>query len=572
MTGVPGEELLRQLKRMAEDMVELVSRRTGPHLHDTLGELAEEVRARRRRFGDADEHGRQLLERHGRETDRATTPHGHRRSSDQAGLPQGMAGLLERVRASGADADTTARTEQAVLDRYQEQYRVRERTLRQEFLNNKSRELRERGETADAADAAARSQVDEYLHGERAQHLIRRDAAARTTEWADRMELPQVLGEVAASPRALGPLHVDDMLQRLASRGEQAEQLPKGLEQAVARIESSGADERAIADAKSLLHDRYHHYRQPPMANTYRETLLEQRAEFARHGFPPHVSDRLAQRQTEAFTQTAKAQRMIDSVAANNTSQWFTKMQAEADRDGVTIAAGLAEIHRYEQQPLSEPELRAAGEKLASMHQRLDATQQQLNTLLDRSPDLAEKGADRWQVGIDTHRDIVTRLSDTVQNRTDAGETVTRRMINDVALQGPEAGIRGYEGEIQMAHKLDNIHDLGPLVDVATPTGARMASEVDIVTDQGRVWHEVKTNDPASQRSAQKDLEAQARRQLAISHMNREYWVDGKPPELKMHFMNGVHPTVKSGIEALRIEDENGHIAQDHHIEVIDES
>ena len=122
-----------------------------------------------------------------------------------------------------------------------------------------------------------------------------------------------------------------------------------------------------------------------------------------------------------------------------------------------------------------------------------------------------------------------------------------------------------------MAQKIDNVHDLGPLVDVSTPTGARMASEVDIVTDQGRVWHEVKTNDPAAQRSGQKDLEAQARRQLAISYMNREYWVDGKPPELKMHFMNGVHPTVKSRIEALRIEDENGHIVQDHRIEVIDE-
>ncbi len=44
MTGAPGEELLQQLKRMADDMVELLSRRTGPQLHDTLGEVADEVR------------------------------------------------------------------------------------------------------------------------------------------------------------------------------------------------------------------------------------------------------------------------------------------------------------------------------------------------------------------------------------------------------------------------------------------------------------------------------------------------------------------------------------------------
>ncbi|WP_157170790.1 DUF1308 domain-containing protein [Nocardia araoensis] len=551
-------------------MEELLSRRLGRSLHDRYRGDADELRHAMRKHGDADEHGGQQIAASAREVERSS--HLVEDAHDGQELPEGMQGLLAGIRATGVDGETTARVERAVLKKYSEQRRVRETNLGREFLNNKSRELRERGESADAADASARRQVDEYLAGERAQKLIIRDATARTTEWADKIGLTPVLREVGSSPRRIGPRHVDDLLERFATQSERAEQLPKGLKQAVALIENSGADPRAVADAKSLLHDRYHDYRQQPMANTYRETLLEQRAEFARHGFPPHVADRLAERQTEAFTETAKAQRMIDSVAANNTSQWFNKMQAAAERDGVSIADRLAATHRYEQQPLSGPELRAAGEKLTAMHERLDATQQRLNTLLDRSPELAEKGADRWQAGIDAHRDIVTRFSDRVATRTAAGDPVTRRMINDAALQGPEAGIRGYEGEIRMAQKLDNIHDLGPLVDVSTPTGARMASEVDIVTDEGRVWHEVKTNDPDSQRSHQKDLEAQARRQLAISHTNPEYWVDGKPPELKMHFMNGVHPTVKSRIEALRIEDENGHIVDDHRIEVIDES
>ncbi|MFE9328634.1 hypothetical protein ACIHDR_47650 [Nocardia sp. NPDC052278] len=65
MTGVPGEELLQQLKRMAADMVELLSRRTGPHLHDTLGELAEEVRVARSRVIGADEHGGHEIEKAG---------------------------------------------------------------------------------------------------------------------------------------------------------------------------------------------------------------------------------------------------------------------------------------------------------------------------------------------------------------------------------------------------------------------------------------------------------------------------------------------------------------------------
>ncbi|WP_040835680.1 hypothetical protein [Nocardia brevicatena] len=570
MSGAPLSEAGRELlQSMRDAMVRLLSRRAGPHLHDTLGDLAEEVRGVRRRIDDAEHDGREQIEAGIRRLDPPMAHEG--RAGDRHGVPDNVTGLLARIHASGVDPGTATRVERAVLDRYQQQLQVRERTLRQEFLNNRSRELRDRGETADAAETTARSQVDDYLRSERAQHLISRDAAARTTEWADNIELAPVLREIATSPRTRAG-SVDDALARLTSRAEQDTSLPKGLKQALARLENSGADPRAVDRATRLLHERYHEYRQQPMANTYRETLLERRAEFTRDGFPPHVADRLAQRDTEAFTQTPKAQRMIDSVAANNTNQWLEKMRGAADRAGVDIADRLAEIHRYEHQPVPEPELRAARDRLDAMHADLDTTQHRLNTLLERSPELADKGAARWQEGIDALRDNISRLSETVRAGTTGGETVTRRTINDAALQGREANLRGYDGEIRMAAKLDDIHDLGPLVDVSTPTGTRMASEVDIVTEQGRTWHEVKTNDPDAQRSSQKELEAQARKQLAISHMNREYWVDGKPPELKMHFMNGVHPTVKSRIEAIRIEDENGHIIDNHRVEVIDES
>ncbi len=63
MKGVP-RELLQQLQRMRDDMIELLGRRAGPHLHDTLGDVADEVRTARRTIGDADEHG-------GREAEKA---------------------------------------------------------------------------------------------------------------------------------------------------------------------------------------------------------------------------------------------------------------------------------------------------------------------------------------------------------------------------------------------------------------------------------------------------------------------------------------------------------------------
>ncbi|NKY32015.1 hypothetical protein HGA13_02855 [Nocardia speluncae] len=78
MTGVPGEQLLQQLMRMADDMVELLSRQTSPHLHNTLGELAEEVRAARRAISGAEERSRLLIEGRGREVDQGEISRGGR--------------------------------------------------------------------------------------------------------------------------------------------------------------------------------------------------------------------------------------------------------------------------------------------------------------------------------------------------------------------------------------------------------------------------------------------------------------------------------------------------------------
>lgn len=560
--GVPLNEAgLSLLQRMRDSMVEVLTRRASPHLHRTLGDLAEEVRGTRR-ISDAEHDGGELVEAGMRRQGPPTVHEGHGGERDR--IPDNLAGLLARVHTSGVDAGTAARVERAVLDRYQQQRQLREQTLRQQFLNNRSHALRERGETAEQAETTARNEVDDYLRGDRAQHLITRDAAAGTTQWADDIGLTPVLREIATSPGTRAA-SVDEALARLTTRTGHDSSLPTGLRQTLARIENSGADPSAVDRARRLLNDRYHEYRQQPMTNTYRETLLERRAEFTRDGFPPPVADRLAQRDTEAFTKTPKAQRMIDSVAANNTNQWLEKVRGGGQRSDVDLVERLAQIHHNEQATVSD--------RLSQLRENLDSTQQRLSTLLERSPELMSKGADRWVAGLETQRSALTRLSDTLVPESTTGGRDSA-LIGSADLGGPEANIRGYDGEIRMAAKLDNIHDLGSLVDVSTPTGTRLASEVDIVTDQGRVWHEVKTHDPDAQRSraTQRELEAQARKQLAISHMNREYWVDGKPPELKMHFMNGVHPTIRSRIEAIRIENENGHIIDNHRVEVIDES
>jgi DNA-binding NarL/FixJ family response regulator/GNAT superfamily N-acetyltransferase len=485
--------------------------------------------------------------------------------------PDGIRDLIARIRGAGVDSDTTVQVERAVLNRYQGNLQLRQTQLRQEFLNNKTAELVNKGTPADAAEATARQQVDDYLGSERAQHLIARDAVARTIEWTDKTQFTQVLHDIAAAPGST-PSIFDDTAERFAARGASSaiDQLPKALKSTLTRIDNAGADPAVTEQAKSLIHDRYQEYLQAPTENVYRDVLVEKRAGFARDGFPPAVADRLAERETVAFTQTPKARRMIDSVAANNTNQWFEKARVSAERDGVNLADRLAETYRHEQQPLSETELRAVGDRLTAMRDNLGAVEHRLNTILEQSPDLVAKGAGRWLAGIATQLDVLNRLSTAMENRIAAGEPITRRTMSDAVLHGPEANIRGYEGEIRLAEQFDNIHALGPLVDTDAPTGVRMASEVDVVTDEGRVWHESKTNDIDSQRGEQKKLEAQARRQLYISYLNPEYWVDDIPPQVKWHFMNGVHPTVKARLEAIRIEDETGHIVDNHHIEVID--
>lgn len=150
MTGEAGRELLQSMRDV---MVRLLRDEYGPHVNRTLGDLAEIARGEDARgIGrtvDADRDGRELIEAGIRLQDRLTV-HGDG-GSEHGRVPDNVAALLARVHASGVDPGTAARVERAVLNQYQQ---LRERTLRQEFLNNRSRDLRGRGESADRRCAA----------------------------------------------------------------------------------------------------------------------------------------------------------------------------------------------------------------------------------------------------------------------------------------------------------------------------------------------------------------------------------------------------------------------------------
>ncbi|MEC3920268.1 ADP-ribosyltransferase [Nocardia sp. CDC160] len=118
-------------------MVELLSHRTGSHMHDTLGELAEEVRARSREIDSIDERGQQLLESHVCETDQPATIHDTHGNGGQSRFLNDASDLRDRVRSSSADVDSAAtRTEHAALKRCHEQLRVDERPLGPETFDH----------------------------------------------------------------------------------------------------------------------------------------------------------------------------------------------------------------------------------------------------------------------------------------------------------------------------------------------------------------------------------------------------------------------------------------------------
>ncbi|UAK34823.1 hypothetical protein K8O92_13890 [Nocardia asteroides] len=453
--------------------------------------------------------------------------------------PDAIGDLLARVHDSGLRADTARHAELAVLARYERLSAEREAQLRREFLADRSEQLAREGMPADVARATARGQVDDYLLSARAQRAMT-SAEAETARWADKVGLIERFRRADAVP----------------PRADTAA-FPDGLRPALARIESRGVSPQMLEQAERKLYERYQECRRAPEERTHQAMLRRTLTELKRAGYPPEVGDWLARREADAYVHSPKTQQNLDSVAVNNTDQWMRQATLSAIK-GDDAPDWIADIYSRDVRPL--PEL------IQGTHDYLDTVQDRLNALVERSPELLDKGADRWQAALEATRDRVTALADEAA-AADADTSVIRSV-----LQGNHTGVQGIEGEVQMAAKLDNIHDLGAEVDVRAPMGARLTSEVDIVTDEGRVWHEVKTAGLEIQPLRERTYETQARRQLAISHMNREYWVDGKPPEHQWHFMNGVDPQMKAKIEAVRIEGENGYPLDDHRIRVIDEA
>ncbi|WP_345498578.1 hypothetical protein [Nocardia callitridis] len=459
-----------------------------------------------------------------------------------------------------------------LVRRYQEYSQERASSIHREFLNNKKADLVAKGTSEAAAESLARQAADDFIHTDRGRDRIARDAVRSTQQWARNSQIPMRV-DGAAAPST-------DVRQPPVVTGERptTHPLPKVLLAVIAEIKSAGVDPAVIEQAERLIVERYRQYLRVPQESVHRDSVAKRWADLVHQGVPAAEAELRARQDADVFMQTPKARRMVESVAANNTRQWVDKIKSRAGQANFNFVDWLARTYREEHAIPSEPTAgltaaqRAVSDYVDAVRVKLSAARGRAAALLRRHPELEVNGGHHWLTAFDAHHRALGALSHHYsEGKTATGNPVTRK--TDIAdVEAHEISIRGLLGEIQLAEQFDQVDAVCLRAEVEMPMGARIDAEIDVVTDGKRVWREVKTSGTKGQATKAAEFEAQARRQLHITHLNHEYWVDGAPPQVKWHFLNGVRPGVKARLEAIRIEDESGRIIHDHRVEVVDDS
>ncbi|WP_433711070.1 amidase family protein [Nocardia sp. CA-084685] len=489
--------------------------------------------------------------------------------STEPTVPPAIQELLDQLDNTGDAADTQA----LVIEQYKGYLRARERSIYQEFLNNRKTDLANKGTSAQAAESLAEQQADEFIQTDRARQRITQDAIRNTLQWVQNAKIPLLPDDATASPSNRDTAHPDT-----EPTVETSAPLPQTLRTILAEIDSAGADPVATEQAKNLVRERYEEHLRVRQASAHRRYMEQRTAALLGKGVPAADAERRARQDADVFIRSRKAQRAVDSVTVNNAKQWVDKVQKSAERANSNFVDWLARLYREAHGIPSEPVAgltsaqRAVLDLMDSVRDQLTAAETRLAALLKQHRDLQANGAHHWQTAFKAHRSALTELSlHYSEGKAADGQPVTSQTdTSDVSGHG--TSVRGLLGEIQLAEQFDQIDAVCLRAEVAMPMGPRIDAEIDVVTDGNRVWREAKTNTIDGQASKKAEFEAQARRQLHITHINRAYWVDGAPPQIKWHFMNGVRPSMKARLEAIRIEDEAGRTIPDHRIEVIDDS
>lgn len=257
------------------------------------------------------------------------------------------------------------------------------------------------------------------------------------------------------------------------------------------------------------------------------------------------------------------------------TENILEKMEGGAQKRGTTLDEILAEKYRKAVEKAEQERQKAeaanrpweelvppeAAEKIKNALSDIKSARKIIDNISQKHPNISERGLQSWRNGLDSAVESIEKF---------------RTNFDEPSLNGVLSGVYGKIAEIDFANRAQNVSDVDLPVSLDVrgryPGGSNidaLETQVDVLTDNGRVWHEVKDynlfglqvweneGDSGGQEVAPRPnkhargIAEQAIRQLLIAAYNPQYHVDGRPPEIRIEFLKGVTLEVARALEHL---------------------
>ncbi len=367
--------------------------------------------------------------------------------------------------------------------------------------------------------------------------------------------------------------------------GDRAE-LPPQLDSRISDYaRDSGHDPRTVEDAKRATERAYRETREA-RENGQRNGLKgKEQKRLEREGVPSEEAarraDEFAQREIrrpeiqESITKgtAERIGRYVDNIAADPSKPDPVRYLADQHRE----FTGTAGEQRAADLAADNP---ALSESLQSSRDAAEGIRNELNEFNRSHPGV--RGVEEWERRIDDSSGKLDQIPRDYHRQDNPGarENEYARLRN--SERGANAALSGTRAEIEHAANLHDVSEVNQLEEAVDPnTGETVPADIDVKTDGGRQWHEIKNveprnmlddNDPGRLKPEYRD---QAERQLKVSYHNKDLWRTdengaARPPKVHWDMLKGVDPAARAELENLTIVDEHGDPVLDHRITVDD--
>ncbi|MEJ3743598.1 toxin glutamine deamidase domain-containing protein [Actinomycetes bacterium KLBMP 9797] len=283
---------------------------------------------------------------------------------------------------------------------------------------------------------------------------------------------------------------------------------------------------------------------------------------------PENLPDGLRSRYEALTNPRARAQfvQIYEGARSDDAaSRALDGMERGAQARGQTLEDALLDKHRkaVEQQAARENRPPAPPEVRQEIDRQLQAAAQvraRIEAYAQAHPEV--RGTERWLKTL--NREIAALQAERAgHSRNTPSAQLARDHGNNV---------RGVEGEVALAERSTGVVEVGRSITVKTPDGQTLKTDIDVEADGGRVWRDGKSYHSFGLASSDfTHLADQIRQQLLIIEYSG-ILIDGQPPRLEIHFVNGVTPEVAAALEAVRAVDPVTGAELPHRVTIVDGS